>query len=476
MAITSANPDNNSTTKTALSFGPAAVNTDENADGEQSLRAEFTAETNTAPSSQPRVGASLSEYYLGSGVIPRKPVPVGSTYTYGDDRLKEYKTNLQWTQAYLPGGPAGVVNEAPSSLDYVRRVTAAGAASAEGIAAGWNEGDLLFAYNYSTQTANDYYGYSFKIPNGTIGEEYERDDNFMYTTGADASAVPVLFTTALEIFNIIGGEAGNQNVSSFWLAVPDDRTAQFNVLFDRYYIKRRVIAAGNEEALTPINSTVPEANPDTNGRPTNAISFSNLYGTTRFVSENTVVTGHDSEKYGTIGTQSNYIHNSYPTTISTDGQQTRSGNFSATSASNAGTWRTAVVPMKTVYVDPAVYLSGTKFKWPVITYRCAGDADPGGRRVDIKNVGIKIAHEDATPVGFASDSTFVLTGADGQNLSTAVARTIASSGTFSADTSKTGTFIISLTFNHYQTLPTTSYPDPDLNIRVDDFVIEWESL
>lgn len=473
MAITSADPDNlPNTPKPALSFGTAAVDPDTFTDGTQSLRVEFPSESGTGGETA-ATSAKLSEYYLGSGVIPRKPVPVGSTYTYGDDRLKEYKPN---TQSTLPGGPGDIVNEAPSSLDYVRRVTAAGAASSTGIAAGWNEGDLLFAYNYSTQNANDYYGYSFKIPNGTIGEEYEHN-NFMYTNGADASAVPILFATATDISIVVGGEGGNQQADgTLWIAIPDDRTAQFNVLFDRYYIKRRVIAAGGEEALTPINSTVPEANPDANGRPRNAISFSNLYGTTRFVSENTVVTGHDSENYGTIGTRFNYIHNSYPTTISLDGQQTRSGNFSATSTSNAGTWRTAVVPMKTVYVDPAVYLSGTKFKWPVITYRCAGDADPGGRRVDIKNVGIKIAHSDGTGVGFASDSSFVLTGADGQKLSTANARTINSSGTFSANTNKTGTFIISLTFNHYQTFATTSYADPDLNVRVDDFVIVWESL
>ncbi len=472
MAITSADPDNlPNTPKPALSFGIAAIGTDPEADGTQSLRVEFPSESGTGGDTA-ATSAKLSEYYLGSGVIPRKPVPVGSTYTYGADRLKEYKPS---TQSFL-NGPGDVVNEAPSSLDYVRRVTAAGAASSTGIAAGWNEGDLLFAYNYSTQNANDYYGYSFKIANGTIGEEYEYN-NFMYTNGADASAVPILFTTAIEISIVVGGEGGQEQIEdTYWQAIPDDKTAQFNVLFDRYYIKRRVIAAGNEDALTPINSTVPEANPDANGRPRNAISFSNLYGTTRFVSENTVVTGHDSTNYGTIGTRYNYIHNSYPTTISLDGQQTRSGNFSATSTSNAGTWRTAVVPMKTVYVDPAVYLSGTKFKWPIITYRCAGDADPGGRRVDIKNVGIKIAHSDGTGVGFASDSSFVLTGADGQNLSTANPRTINSSGTFSANTNKTGTFIISLTFNHYQTIATASYGDPDLNVKVDDFVIVWESL
>ena len=476
MAITSANPDNDSTTKTALSFGSAAVGTDENADGAQSLRVEFPTETNTGPATQPRTGASLSEYYLGDGVVPTKPQPVGETYTYGEDQLRESAPNFN--QQVLD--ETDVVNNAPSSLSYVRRVTALGAISTFGVAAGWQEGDLLFAYNYSTQGDDDFYGYTFKISNGTIGEEYEYN-GYMYTNGASAALVPVVFVQAEFIDGIIGDEGGQgPDEEDAWVVKPLQMAGFFNTLFDRYYIKRRVIAAGDDNSantLTPVNATVPLANRGTNGLPTNAISFSNLYGSKRYFSGSETIPGHDSTTYGTVGTRFNYIYNSYPTTITLDGTNVRSGNHPATTTSTANVWRQALVPMRTIQIDPSEYTSGVKFIFPIITYYSSGDGDPGSRRVDIKNVGVKINHIDSagTQTGIAlANDVFTLTGFDGQSLSSSHnPRIINSDDNFTATTPKNGTFIVYLIFDHYQT--NSSYGDPDLNIRMNQFVIKWET-
>lgn len=454
MAITSANPDNDSTTKTALSFGPAAAGTDSNADGEQSLRAEFTAETNTTPSSQPRVGASLSEYYKGQGVVPLV-IASGNTTTgqWTNNELVEYNPDKQPPNAYVDTIEEPML---PSTgLYYVRRVNAAGAALFNGVGSmpDFNEGDLIFAWGSKDDALQDLFSHEFIVSNGIIGQAYTHE-GYEYATGGDASGESVMI-----YLNVMG-------VSQF------DLRSVWNNWFDTYFVRRRLVStAVNEDA----NEIVPLRGSPLNERPLNPISFSQLYGANNYSSGTQTIVGHNAQTYGTIGATSNYISNSYPTTITTDGTNVRSGNHSATTGSNTNVWRSALVPMGTFYVDPNAFTGNIKIKYPVITYRSSGDVDPGGR-VDVRNVGVKVNHLGSnnaqTGIMFASD-IFTLTGADGQSLNSSHnPRTINTNGTFSATTNKTGRFIVYLTFLHLQT---SVFADPDLNIKVEDFVIEWET-
>lgn len=455
MAITSADPDNNpSTPKPALSFGSAAAGTDSNADGEQSLRAEFTAETNTAPSSQPRVGASLSEYYKGQGVVPLV-IASGNTTVgqWTDNELVEYNPDKQPPNSYVDTLEEPIL---PSTgLYYVRRVTAAGAALFNGgLMPDFNEGDLIFAWGSKDDALQDVFSHEFIVSNGIIGQAYTHE-GYEYATGGDASGESVMI-----YLEIVG-------VTQF------DLRSVWNTWFDTYSVRRRLVStAVNED----VNEIVPLRGSPLNERPLNPISFSQLYGANNYSSGTQTIVGHNSQTYGTIGTGSNYISNSYPTTITTDGTNVRSGNHTATTGSNSNVWRSALVPMGTFYVDPNAFTGNIKIKYPVITYRSSGDVDPGDGRVDVRNVGVKVNHLGSnnaqTGIMLATD-IFTLTGADGQSLNSSHnPRTINTNGTFSATTNKTGRFIVYLTFQHLQT---SDFSDPDLNIKVEDFVIEWET-
>ena len=458
MAITSADPDDNPVTPSpALSFGPAATQSphaDSNADGGQSLRVEFPHETNTAgPNGQPpRQGASLSEYYRGAGVVPYGAGGAGATEVgeWTDDELVEYNPDKQPPNAYVD-----TLEHPPvpyTGLYYVRRVTAAGAA-ALGSSRGYNEGDLIFAWGSRT-TDEDTLASEFIIPNGAINQAYTHE-GYQYSTGADASGVQVIL-----YLNIMNG-VSQFNLRDIW-----------NSWFETYYIKRRI----SNTNLTPeINENIPIIGSGKYG--TNPpIKFSDLYGAVNYVSRSKTIIGHNAQTYGTIGAGSNYISNSYPTTITTDGTDVRSGNHSATTGSNSNQWRSALVPMGTFYVDPNLFPGDVRIKYPVITYRSSGDVDPGDGRVDVRNVGVKVNHLGSnnaqTGIMLATD-IFTLIGADGQSLNSSHnPRTINTDGTFNATTNKTGRFIVYLTFQHYQT---SDFADPDLNIKVNDFVIEWET-
>ena len=448
MAITSADPDNRpETPRPSLKFGTP------NDSGNQSLRKEFPHETNTGPDGQPRQGASLSEYYRGAGVVPYGAG--GETQTevgeWTDDELVEYNPDKQPPNAYAD------TIEHPSipytGLYYVRRVTAAGA-TALGAGQGYNEGDLIFAWGSRTND-DDPFASEFIIPNGATNQAYTHE-GYQYSTGADASGVQVVI-----YLNVV-------NVTQFNLR------DIYNSWFETYYIKRR-ISNTNSTPTPEINENIPIIGSGKYG--TNPpIKFSDLYGAVNYVSRSKTIIGHNAQTYGTIGAGSNYISNSYPTTITTDGTDVRSGNHSATTGSNSNQWRSATVPMGTFYVDPNLFPGDVRIKYPVITYRSSGDVDPGDGRVDVRNVGVKVNHLGSnnvqTGVMLATD-IFTLNGADGQSLNSSHnPRTINTNGTFNATTDKTGRFIVHLTFQHYQT---TDFEDPDLNIKVNDFVIEWET-
>lgn len=464
MAITSADPDNNpATPRPAISFGNA-FNVASDADGNQSLRAEFPDDTGSS---------SLSEYYRGGGVVPSSTT-VGSEVasTYGPNQLVETEYSLG--NRILGGGTANeLVNDAPEYLWYVRKVTAAGAASTIGTSRGWQEGDLLFAWQYETQSQFDFFGHTFKIANGIVGTEYEHTDGFTYTTGPDASGVPWLIE--------ITGEADpiNYKQEPTFRFELSDLSSYYNTLFDRYYIKRRTTANVSNQQTVPVNVLVPESG---------AISFSQLYGSKRFFQDFANIPGH------VVSGSNNYIYNPpYPGNITTDGTDVRSGTLPNTLVYRDGPsvgdeYRVFDVPLGTFYVDPATYAGGVKFTLKPtaasstdIQIRGGLDDDGGDAYVAVRNVGIRI--RDVTTLTSVFEYTGeVLFEETGQSTSgngrsftryfnrfnVASERTEVSSATINS----TGRFIVFMTFEYKQP---ASYTDPDFTLEIDSVKIEWET-
>tara|TARA_E500000318_G_scaffold45187_1_gene42682 strand:+ start:7787 stop:9205 length:1419 start_codon:yes stop_codon:yes gene_type:complete len=472
MAITSADPDNNpATPRPAISFGNA-FNVASDADGNQSLRAEFPDDTGSS---------SLSEYYRGSGVVPSSTT-VGSEVasTYGLNQLVETEYSL--SNRILGGGAADeIVNDAPEYLWYVRKVTAAGAASTIGTSRGWQEGDLLFAWQYETQSQFDFFGHTFKIANGIVGKEYEHTDGFTYTTGPDASGVPWLIEITGEPDPI------NYNQEPTFRFELRDLSSYYNTLFERYYIKRRTTANVSNQQTVPANVLVPESG---------TISFSQLYGAKRFFDDSANIPGHS-----VTGSASNrYIWDGtlYPGTITTDGTDVRSGflsgsNFSGGTRNGTPTlnphptgYVNFNIPLGTIYIDPAKYTGTTKISLTStsstdIQFNGSVDDDGGNAYVALRSVGIKIVNVSSnnTALLYTGEVLFEVTGqntsGDGRAFTRYLNRFNAASDitNVSNNITETGRFIVYLTFDYKQPV---AYSDPDFTIEIDAVKVGWETV
>ena len=466
MAITSADPDNDpNTPKPALSFGNS-FNVDSDADGNQSLRAEFPEDTGSS---------SLSEYYRGGGIVPSSTTTATEvSSSYGTNRLVETIFSLDGAgTGNFPGsGTADDIRDpVPEYLFFARKITAYGANLPIAIQEGWQVGDLLFAWQ--EESNGSFYSYTFKIPFGVIGKEYEHTDGFTYSTGPDASGVPFLIETVGEPNPFIQGQTPTfmfeiRDVSSF-----------YNQMFERYYIRRRTTANAVNNQTVDVNVQVPSSGP---------ISFSQLYGSKRFFQDSANIPGH------VVSGSNNYIYNSpYPGNITTDGTDVRSGTLPNTLVYRDGPsvgdeYRVFDVPLGTFYVDPATYAGGVKFTLKPtdasstdIQIRGGLDDDGGDAYVAVRNVGIRI-RDVATLTSVFEYTGEVLFEETGQSTSgngrsfnryfnrfnVASERTEVSSATINS----TGRFIVFMTFEYKQP---ASYTDPDFTLEIDSVKIEWET-
>jgi len=339
-------------------------------------------------------------------------------------------------------------------------------------------GDLLFAWQYETANANDKHGYTFKIPNGNVGEEYEHTDGYTYTTGPDASGVAVL--------QEIKGEADgfhdpNRPPSTYrWLFEYRNQPV-YNTWYDRYYIKRRLTANASNPQTVPINNLVPLSGP---------ISFSQLYGSRNFAENNTNIPGHNPAQ-----TSNAYIWeaNNYPANIAVDseGVEVRSGSLpGARDTYRDGPapsgFTTYNVPMGTFYIDPTTFtgnikltLSPTDAATTEIRYYGSLDDDGTNYHVEINEIGIRIqnveSENDALVYKGEASPTFTGAGSNGngrsftrflsmgfENVRTDVSETI----------TDTGRFVVYLTFGYKQPL---AYSDPDFTLNIDAVKVSWET-
>ena len=556
MAITSADPDNNpATPRPSLKFGTPTDS------GNQSLRKEFPHETDAAgPDGQPRKGASLSEYYLGDGVVPTSSVVEGEQASvYGSNQLIESRYA---TIGSGSGTLSEINNSAPEYLFYVRKVKSSSApvppidtlvehergvnewrinynqsqgggayirifyegnvvytgsliannaaesvteltvnvsgtsiVFAKGVGApGYSYeanfkistrtsvavGDLLFAWQYETTSDTDKHGYTFKIPNGNVGEEYEHTDGYTYTTGPDASGVTVL--------KEVEGEAephpANAHPSTYRYNFEYRNQPVYNTWYDRYYIKRRLTANATNNQTVPINNLVPTSGP---------ISFSQLYGSRNFAEANVDIPGHSPASEG-------YIWNSslYPANITTDGTETRSGILPGAIAyrdlTHGANFTTMNVPLGTLYVNPATFPSGIKFTLKPssiaqrdIKYYGRLDDDGSIGFVKVNNIGIKIDHYPSGRAalfytgGANGNSSFTFSG-EGNNDSMKVfsrymyldSEGERTSYTSSA-TNDTGRFIVYLTFGYGHNQVYNGPNDPDFKLSIDPVNVSWET-
>jgi hypothetical protein len=335
-------------------------------------------------------------------------------------------------------------------------------------------GDLLFAWQYETADADDKHGYTFRIPNGNVGEEYEHTDGYTYTTGPDASGVTVL--------KEVEGEAephpANAHPSTYRYNFEYRNQPVYNTWYDRYYIKRRLTANATNNQTVPINNLVPTSGP---------ISFSQLYGSRNFAENNTNVPGHSPAQ-----TSNAYIWeaNNYPANITTDGTDVRSGALPNATAYRDGTapsgFTTYNVPMGTFYIDPTTFtgnikltLSPTDAATTEIRYYGFLDDDGTNFHVEINEIGIRIQNvdsgNDALVYKGEASPTFTGAGSNGngrsftrflsmgfENVRTDVSETI----------TDTGRFVVYLTFGYKQPL---AYSDPDFTLNIDAVKVSWET-
>ena len=253
MAITTSDPDNlPNTPRPALSFGTAAVDTDTEADGTQSLRVEFPSESGTGGTTA-ATSAKLSEYYRGAGIVPDVLVIPGSTAEpneYGSDTLIEFGA--------LGPGEEGF-GEYPINIFYAWKVKAS--AVSRFPTYGFSAGDLLFAWGAPGGFGN--INFTFKVANGQVGTGYAHTDGFTYTTGQSASSQRIL-----EWYG--DGETGNEGGSNNTAGPPwEDVAWLYNQHFERYYIRRKETEVNAEPDTVKLNQIVPKSG---------SISFSQLYG------------------------------------------------------------------------------------------------------------------------------------------------------------------------------------------------------
>ena len=564
MAITSANPDNDSTTKTALSFGSAAVGTDDDADGTQSLRAEFPTETGTGGTTA-ATSAKLSEYYRGGGVVPSSAAVEGQTQSEYDDNNQQL-IESRWTfDAGRSGFPSEINNSAPDNLFYVRKVRTTQApvppvdilveherdknewrinyiqsqgggayirifyddnviytssvqanntiqniteqtvnvngtpitfARGTGVSGFSYEsnfkistrtpvavGDLLFAWQYPTTDTEDKHGYTFKISNGNIDEEYEHTDGYTYTTGSDASGVSVLKEETGEVMGFYPDGTSYQNKQYEFRYV---NQPVYNTWYDRYYIKRRTTADATNNQTVPLNNLVPRSGP---------ISFSQLYGSKASYESNVDIPGHTPSDEGYIWDSSLYPAN---IAVDSNGVETRSGVLPEASVyqnqTNGSEFRNMNVPLGTFFVDPSQFDSGIKLTLKAssaaqndIKYYGRLDDDGGESFVKIRNIGIKIVNEASGNTallyrgGETGDISLSFTGKNnGGSMKTFdrwMSRDLARIGTnFTSSTiAETGRFIVYLTFDYGQGDNYPARNDPDFKLSIDAVNVSWQT-
>ena len=336
-------------------------------------------------------------------------------------------------------------------------------------------GDLLFAWQYETTSDNDKHGYTFKIANGNIGEEYEHTDGYTYTTGPDASGASILLQFAGEPVGFVDPDNPDDAERYFEYM---DISSRYNLWYDRYYIKRRTTANANNEQTVPLNNLVPTSGP---------ISFSQLYGSRNFFEGSANIPGHN-----TAETSNSYIWeaNNFPANITTDGTDVRSGRLPGSLAYQTGpnisSYTTYNVPMGTFYIDPSTFTGNIKLTLsPLdsattdIRYYGSLDDDGGNAYVNINEVGIRIVNVDSgndalvykgevSPV-FTGDNT----GGDGRSITRFLSFDLANVRTDVFETiTDTGRFIVYLTFGYNQPI---AYGDPDFSLSIDGVKVSWET-
>jgi hypothetical protein len=339
-------------------------------------------------------------------------------------------------------------------------------------------GDLLFAWQYETADADDKHGYTFKIPNGNVGEEYEHTDGYTYTTGPDASGASILLQFAGEAVGFVDPDNPDDAERYFEYM---DISSRYNLWYDRYYIKRRTTANASNEQTVPLNNLVPTSGP---------ISFSQLYGSRNFFEGSANIPGHN-----TAETSDSYIWeaNNFPANITTDGTDVRSGRLPGSLAYNdpvhgslPGDYTTYNVPMGTFYIDPSTFTGNIKLTLsPLdsattdIRYYGSLDDDNGDAYVNINEVGIRIVNVDSgndalvykgevSPT-FSGDDT----SGDGRPISRFLSFDLANVRTDVFETiTDTGRFIVYLTFGYKQLV---AYTDPDFQLNIDAVKVSWET-
>ena len=337
-------------------------------------------------------------------------------------------------------------------------------------------GDLLFAWQYATDNPDDKYGFTFKVTNGNVGEEYEHTDGYTYTTGPDASGVTVL----LQVKGEPDGFHDPNDPPSMhrWLFEYRNQPV-YNTWYDRYYIKRRTTANASNSQTVPINNLVPLSGP---------ISFSQLYGSRNFAEANTNIPGHSPAETGS----NVYLWeaNNYPANITTDGTDVRSGALSGATAYRDGPvpagFTTYNVPMGTFFIDPSTFignikltLSPTDAATTDIRYYGSLDDDNGDAYVRINEVGIRIQNIDSgndalvykgeTSPTFTGDGT----SGNGRPITRFLSFNLANVRTDVSETiTDTGRFIVYLTFGYNQPM---AYGDADFSLSIDGVKVSWET-
>jgi len=336
-------------------------------------------------------------------------------------------------------------------------------------------GDLLFAWQYETTSDNDKHGYTFKIPNGNVGEEYEHTDGYTYTTGPDASGVSVF----LQVKGEPAGFFDPNNPASNRYFFEYRNQPVYNTWYDRYYIKRRLTANASNPQTVPINNLVPLSGP---------ISFSQLYGSRNFAEANTNIPGHSPAETGS----NVYLWeaNNYPANITTDGTDVRSGALPNATAYRDGPvpsgFTTYNVPMGTFYIDPTTFtgnikltLSPTDAATTDIRYYGSLDDDNGDAYVRINEVGIRIQNVDSgnDALVYKGEASPTFTGdgtsGNGRSITRFLSFNLANVRTDVSETiTDTGRFIVYLTFGYNQPI---AYGDPDFSLSIDGVKVSWET-
>ena len=336
-------------------------------------------------------------------------------------------------------------------------------------------GDLLFAWQYETTSDNDKHGYTFKIANGNIGEEYEHTDGYTYTTGPDASGVSVLLQVKGEPVGFF--DPNNPASNRYFFEYRNQPV--YNTWYDRYYIKRRLTANASNPQTVPINNLVPLSGP---------ISFSQLYGSRNFAEANTNIPGHSPAETGS----NVYLWeaNNYPANITTDGTDVRSGALPNATAYRDGPvpsgFTTYNVPMGTFYIDPTTFtgnikltLSPTDAATTDIRYYGSLDDDNGDAYVRINEVGIRIQNVDSgnDALVYKGEASPTFTGdgtsGNGRSITRFLSFNLANVRTDVSETiTDTGRFIVYLTFGYNQPI---AYGDPDFSLSIDGVKVSWET-